>query len=285
MSRLAKLTAEGARWIVDDDSGEHVLSVSTQHGLSRAAGYLKYADGDSGPVVFRGQRRLYGSLRPALYRGISNPHAKGNREAAYNSLRRAISESGAFISTTPNHAREPLLQHYGIHTKWIDLVDNVWVALWFACHRAMTIGDKGQYLHFERRSERTDPNPYAYILLIQAGPLNQLTGKPGLQGNAGATLIDLRVAAPSVYLRPHAQHALLLRRTEINTTEQLDLQPLVVGTIRVHLADAFAWLGDGALLSSHSLFPPPTYDEGYRRLLSVTQLGSREAGAIAHVGA
>jgi hypothetical protein len=285
MSRLRKLTAEGATWLVDADSGQHVLDVATQHGLNRAAGYLKFADAAGGPVVFRGQRRLYGSLRPSLYRGIHKMGPKGRRDAAFNALRRQIGESNALISSTPNYARDPLLQHYGIYTKWIDLVDNVWVALWFACHRAVVVGDKGQYLHFERRSPRTDPNPYAYILLLQTGALNQIADKPGLLGNDHTLLIDLRIAAPSLYLRPHAQHALLLRRLNINSLDDLELLPMVVGTIRVHLADAFSWLGDGALLSPHSLFPPPTYDEGYRRLLSLAHLGSAETGAIAHVGA
>lgn len=285
MSRLSKLTADGTTWLVDASSGEHVLDVATQHGLNRAAGYLKFADAAGGPVVFRGQRSLYGSLRPSLYRGIHNMGPKGRRDAAFNGLRREIGKSNAIISSTPNYARDPLLQHYGIFTKWIDLVDNVWVALWFACHRAVAIGEKGQYLHFERRSVRTDPNPYAYVLLLQTGPVSQVADKPGLLVNDNAQLIDLRIAAPSLYLRPHAQHALLLRRRTINSLEDLELLPMVVGIIRVHLADAFSWLGDGALLSAHSLFPPPTYDEGYRRLLSLTHLGSSETGAIAHVGA
>ena len=31
---------------------------------------------------------------------------------------------------------EPLIQHYGVKTPYIDLVDNIWVALWFALHQA-----------------------------------------------------------------------------------------------------------------------------------------------------
>ncbi len=285
MSRLSKLTADGARWLRDEQSGRDVLDVATQHGLNRAAGYLKFADGASGPVLFRGQHRLYDSLQPSLYRGVTSANLKGRRDRLFNKVRTSIGASQAFISATPNYARDPLLQHYGIRTKWLDLVDNVWIALWFACYRAVVVGDKGQYLHFERRSERIDQNPYAYVLLVQAGALTHVPRKPGLYESDAAQLIDLRVAAPSLYLRPHAQHAVLLRRRVINTVADTDLTPMVVGTIRVHLADAFRWLGDGALLSPHSLFPPPTYDEGYRRLLSLTHLGSEEAGTIAHIGA
>lgn len=279
------MTFKGAQWVLDDDSKQHVLEVTTQHGLTRAAGYLKYAGGSSGPVLFRGQRRLYNSLKPALYRGVTTMALKGRRDREYNALCKAIADANVLISSTPNHARVPLLQHYGVHTKWIDVVDNVWVALWFACHHAVAVGKKGEYLHYERRSTRHDPNKFAYILLLQPGKVEHVANKPGLQQGADTLLIDLRVAAPSLYLRPHAQHGLLVRRRVVNDIDALELQPLVVGVVRVRLADAIDWMGDGSLLSAHALFPPPIYDEGYRRLLAVSHLGSPTAGTIAHLGA
>lgn len=285
MSRLAKLTSGGASWTTDAQSGQMVLDVANQHLLTRAAGYLKFADRHNGPVLFRGQVRLYDSLAPSLYRGIKSVKAKIKRDTAYNIAANQVDAAGGFIRSTAKYAWEPLLQHYGIRTRWIDLIDNVWVALWFACHNAIAVGKRGEYLHFERRSPRNDPNPYAYILLLQTGPLSVIPGRPGLMGNDEIRLIDLRTAIPSLYLRPHAQHALLLRRREINSTAHLDLQPFIVGTIRVGLADALSWVGQGDLLSPHSLFPPPTYDEGYRRLLSVNHLGNSVIGAIFHVGA
>lgn len=101
-------------------------------------------------------------------------------------------ESGP--GSTPDYAKEPLLQHYGIHTRWLDLIDNVWIGLWFACHRAVTIGAKSEYLHFEKRSIASDSNPYAYVLLIQTGPVSPDPMKPGLSVSKSARLIDLRVA-------------------------------------------------------------------------------------------
>jgi len=284
MSRLEKLTAPGANWLIDADSGQPVLDVNSQHLLTRAAGYLKYADRANGPVVFRGQSRLYGALIPTLYRRIKTIRGKVTRDTAFNRLARAVYDAGALI-TIPHYATEPLLQHYGIHTRWIDLIDNVWIALWFACHRGVAVGSKGEYLHFEQRSPRTDPNPFAYILLIQTGPLLSDSIQPGLRFNSNARLIDLRVAVPSLYLRPHAQHALLMRRHQINAASDVDLQDFVVGVIRVELANALKWLGQGDLLSTHSLFPPPTYDEGYRRLLRAADLGDADSGAVVHIGA
>lgn len=285
MSRLEKLTAFGATYTTDADSGQPVLDVSSQHLLTRAAGYLKYADRSNGPVVFRGQPRLYGSLTPTLYRGIGRMGGKVKRDASYNMLAAQVRKAGALILSTPDYAIEPLLQHYGIHTRWLDLIDNVWIALWFACHRAVTIGSKSEYLHFEKRSSHNDTNPYAYILLIQTGTLLSDAKKPGLNVSNRARLIDLRVAVPSLYLRPHAQHALLMRRHEINSVADMNLQDFVVGVIRVDLESALQWLGQGDLLSTHSLFPPPTYDEGYRRLLNVSYLGGVDTGAITHIGA
>ena len=41
----------------------------------------------------------------------------------------------------------------------LDVVDNVWVALWFACHTAHSYGKHDEYLHFEKRVVRhTNPD-------------------------------------------------------------------------------------------------------------------------------
>jgi hypothetical protein len=184
------------------------------------------------------------------------------------------------------HAHEALLQHYGIRSRWLDLVDNVWVALWFACHAIHSTGHHNEYLHFRRRSlSRPGGHGYAYILLIQTGQLGQVPRKQGLLRGDLSELIDLRVAAPSVYLRPHAQHGVLIRKRQNNDYASENMESLIAGIIRIDLADALSWLGDGGMLSVHALFPPPHFDFGYRRLLEKTPLGPPQLGAIQHIGA
>jgi hypothetical protein len=81
-------------------------------------------------------------------------------------------------------------------------------------------------------------------------------------------MIDLRVAAPSTFLRPHAQTGLLVRQNGKIGAVTRDYKDMVAGIVRVSLDDALSWLGDGKLLSTHVLFPPPVYDFGYRDLLN-----------------
>jgi hypothetical protein len=108
---------------------------------------------------------------------------------------------------------------------------------------------------------------------------------PGYFKGDDVFVTDLRVAAASLYTRPHAQHGLLFRRAVIDSFDLMDLSEFIVGTVRIGLADALTWLGTGQLLSPHSLFPPPVYDHGYRALLDRSPVGTQTVGTISHVGA
>src|SRR6185295_6802771 len=100
-------------------------------------GYLKFtlaAEGAS--VFFRGQSKLYNELKPALLREVTTADSMRRRQGRLREYLSEIDASGQVLKAVPGYAREPLLQHYGMRTNWVDLVDNVWVALWFACARA-----------------------------------------------------------------------------------------------------------------------------------------------------
>ena len=45
----------------------------------------------------------------------------------------------------------------------------------------------------------------------------------------------------------------------------------VIGIIKIRIDRAYAWLGDGLLLSQDNLFPSPMNDYGYDLLLSLPQ--------------
>ena len=178
---------------------------------------------------------------------------------------------------------EPLFQHYGISTTWIDLVDNIWVALWFACYKANSSGGCARYLHFEKRNPFSEPSAKAYILLI--GTDFAPTGVPGYHRGKSCETVDLRVAAPSIFLRPHAQHGLLFRMKGTGAMRPIDYAEQIRGIISINLREALSWLGEAPTLSVHGLFPPPLYDAGYRMLLDGTFEGRPEIGSIALVGA
>jgi hypothetical protein len=124
-SRLSKLNSQHGAWTKDDSSGLHVFDVFNQHVFIQASGYLKHVLGKNRTcgVFFRGQSKLYKTLEPSLYRGASTQKQKSSRD---NKLKAYVSEcEGKVLSAVPEYAREPLLQHYGIRTRWLDLVDNI----------------------------------------------------------------------------------------------------------------------------------------------------------------
>jgi hypothetical protein len=286
-TQLTALTTLHGRMVTDDNYKVDVFEVDSPHTFVQAIGYLKHLAGIHGNIVgLRGQRKLYDAvLVPSLFRGVTSQKAKINRARELKALLKDINTRKTVLRKVNEHAREPLLQHYGINTRWIDLVDNVWTALWFACNRAYTLPKDARFLHFERRSpEKDDENDFAYILVLEVQRGVENTDCRGMFEGAKTLWIDLRIAASSHFVRPHSQHGLLFRRVSSDYRE-VDCSEFVAGIVRVKLRDALEWLGDGRTLSIHSFFPPPLYDFGYLELLREMPEVAVELGAIQHVGA
>lgn len=286
MDRLAKINFRNTdRALID---GKHdVIVAKDPQALVTIAGYLKYvhAKEEGEGVYFRGQTKLFGTLQPALYRGLVNPAASAKRDATLKDMLWAVRSSAPIFQKFGAYAHEPLLQHYGISTTWIDLVDNVWIALWFACNRAIISGKSKAHMHFEKRIPGDDEK-YAFILLISAEIVARNRKKPGYYFGPTTELVDLRMAAPSIFLRPHAQHGLLFRkRGNAKSGRPIDYSTQIRGVIAVELSKALDWLGSGQMVSAHSLFPPPYYDGGYDILLNTELQQAPHIGNILHVGA
>ncbi|WP_239231422.1 FRG domain-containing protein, partial [Comamonas aquatica] len=249
-----------SNWI--KENGQIILNVEESHALIMAAGYLKHNNEDG--IYFRGQRKIYDDLSPGLYRGIKNDSAKYGRETALYKKIDEFKSNCSLFSKFGDYAAEPILQHYGLNTTWIDIVDNIWVALWFACHEARCTKD-GKFIHYQKRIP-DENNKFAYIYLLAAN-LNPDRKKPGYWRGNETELIDLRVAAPSYFLRPHAQHGLLFRCIGKESGRPLSYASQIKGVVRIPLRKAFDWLGNGQTIGTHALFPPAYYDNGYKILL------------------
>jgi hypothetical protein len=273
----------GCTWFPD----KGFLHVETSHALIQAAGHLKYNQAKHNKaILFRGQCRIYSGLVPTLFRHdgeLINLNAMLSRQLELRNYIAEASTAYAFLRNTPGLAREPLLQHYGFNTPWLDLVDNIWVALWFACFRAIVHPKNARLVHFEKRRLTFSRDEFfAYILLV-AAPSQPTPGCPGFFSDEDIELVDLRQAAPSTYLRPHAQHGLLIRRQKLQKKKDGDLGDCIEGILRIRLCDALSWLGDGSLLSVHSLFPPAGYDSGYACLMEQCRDVRQNLGCIQFV--
>jgi hypothetical protein len=151
MADLTKLSIREADHQIDGH-GHHVLHVRDPHALIQAVGYLKYRCASEGDAVyFRGQSSSYASLSPSLFRGIgATQNAQSSRVKLTREFIRDVKSQHRIFDQINELAHEPLLQHYGLSTTWLDIVDNIWVALWFACYKAYSSGKNNRYIHFER---------------------------------------------------------------------------------------------------------------------------------------
>lgn len=268
------------KYVVDKVSHRRVFHVRRFPLFVQAIGSVKYNcsrtdDKESGVrIFFRGQNSLMSvdtPFQPTIYRkrGKLWPNKKRvdiNIGTCINVLQDELEDMKRLDKTVV----EGVIQHYGTGSRWIDAVDNIWTALWFACHKTWAGNKNTEFVHYELRnpySERASV-PYCYILLLGVETEKmQSHDIPGFYGNDQFELLDLRYALPSYYIRPHVQHGMLLRSVEGKGTPKYDMSDLLRSVIRIDLQDALDWLGAGAALSVNNVFPPPAVDTGYDELL------------------
>ena len=263
---------DGSAVSYDEQTGLELLQVNTLASFIQAMGYLKFKLKDEFHVVYRGQISLYFVekddtdayyFRPRALRNVQKPSAMRNAIAKLQKQVDIVRGANPIFRDErkfPSMVIEALLQQYGYGTTWFDAVDNIWVALWFACHRAdytvevNTDRGKRSLIHMVRRNPRDDSEleRFAYIIL--------LIGK----NDEDTEFVDLRREIPSQFIRPHIQHGLLVRTKSRSNPNMFSL---IKGIIRIKLEDALDWLGDGRILLPETMMPPPNYDSGFRQLL------------------
>lgn len=264
-----------------------IYLIDSFHVLTQFVGYAKFKNRFYGNVYFRGQTSLHsGKLIPSLFRPSLNSTTVNYSERfnTYNTKReKALSSNKAFNNIEP-YAIEPLLQHYGIKTTWLDIVDNLWVALWFGLHKfsSITIED---HEHVHITEDSSEQYAYLFLLAVDAQQERQKYKPdgycqiPGVYSGKETNLVDLRKAVQSYYLRPHAQHALMILKKQILTKTPLsesdvDYSDFIVGIAKIRRERGLAWIGNSGLLSIQSLFPPAYFDNGYRSLLEHYKVAS-----------
>lgn len=266
-----------------------VYEVENVHALNQLIGYAKFINRSYGNVYYRGECKLHDSLLPSIFRGHNNTSVIAaplkaliekvlNDENMVKQLKLDVSDKTSAMLKV-----EGVLQHYGIKTRFIDLVDNHWVALWMGLNRNIKYKQLLEYYHYVEREiplidfaegkDCTEEDLFQYLLLLAIPGDNERINN-GIYSSDDYYEIDLRQALPSTYLRPHAQHGLVVRKRphDGDSVEKYDMATNVVGIIKIRIDRAKQWLGNGELLSQENLFPPPAFDNGYDVLLSRTDL-------------
>ena len=141
-----------------------------------------------------------------------------------------------------------VLQHYGIRTPWLDVVRNLYTAIWFATHDFETRGS----CFVATPSERED----GYISIYDARP----------EGRTWLKVVDLWGNDSSRHFRPHAQHGLSLAKQDDGDPrdEQQDMEPYRIAHVR--FPNSRVWALCGHMFSARFLFPAPEYDDSLKQL-------------------
>lgn len=240
-----------------------VFTINDMRDLIMFVGYCKYINADGYNVYMRGQTDLYnGKMIPSLYRG------QKNLALTCLNFRKRLNQSIEKLDILQNYDKrivEPMIQHYGIKTTNIDLVDNVWVALWFGLHTARSVISGGrENVYYSNSNE-----DYAYLVMMATDALNEKS--KGIYEGECTRLVDLRKAVPSYFVRPHAQHALMIKKKEKNIdcvgAEDVDYSDLIVGIARIPVEIGLDWIDNNKLLSVGNLFPSAFFDYGYRKMM------------------
>ena len=287
-----KSTAYGSKFIAKFKfkNGHEVslYEVEKMAAFNQLIGHAKFMNAQYGNVYYRGVNGLFDNVLPSIMRGRTYGQA-----AALNKLLTEICDNDYFhdslkLRAVPNgnnenyylaneirrknrYCVEGLLQHYAGYTRFVDVVDNHWVALWMGLHNFKMRGKGARYCMCEKRE-------FSLGDLYKATPLNGCPITTDFRNHSDFVEVDLRKTLPSFYLRPHAQHALVVRRRDsknfnsMPTAAFYDMASQVIGILRVRIDYASQWLGNGNLLTSSNLFPSPSLDQGYNNLLMHSDL-------------
>lgn len=284
------------------------IHISSLTSLIQTVGYLKF--NSPSPVYFRGQRTVHesGLPKPSLYRdNISNVNLEESIKLYYtavyendeldpSSLREPFITShnkdltSQVLSPVGANQRivEPLLQHYGLPTRWIDLTNSLPYALFFSLaffgKRIKTLPiDDGYNAHsngtslsriFKNVPVALPNDPFdlpvpehVYLYALCFGEETTETDERAARGEhrmQGGYVMDLREAIPSIYLRPHAQHGLVFSPHSFSEYSECPLfspdsspdSPCRGALFQIDSNDVIRWLGQGELFVPSSIFPP-----------------------------
>jgi hypothetical protein len=275
-----------------------LYEIDSLHALNQIIGYAKFINRGYGDVYYRGETKLHNTLRPSLLRSGNRADSKS---ASLNVLITKYLTDENFIKLmklnvddqySSENLIEGMLQHYGVPTRYVDVVDNHWIALWMGLHTCKKYKQMVSYYRYERRAipyidavkgnEISEDKLYQYVLLL-AVPGDDRRKNNGIFVSKHYMIIDLRQALPSIFLRPHAQHGLIIKRCskDAHNCDEYDMADSVIGILKIRVDNSHSWLGNGELLSQENLFPPPAYDNGYDILLQRSDLISASGYEIA----
>ena len=210
-----------------------IIELDSPQLLAGFTGYLKFQlkkKNRSCKVFFRGEANYHDSCIPSLFRADSNTLS----EKKINALKKAFDE---LVLSTPHLYKSarftqikfsPIFQHYGIKSDWIDLVDNIFIALWFA--------------------RRNCKSKFCYIKFFA-------TDWNGVE----LKVIDLREEHSSLSLRPHCQHGISVTKNVTWSTDNIDFNTNLIAIVKVPINNLLFKLNGNIFIDKY-MFPNEKLD-------------------------
>ena len=280
LKRIHKSNNDPTRIVIGsvriDENEIPLWEVSDMFGLVKLIGHAKYKNQSYGSVLLRGQNQDYGSMKPAAYRDADFLEANTTVDDMVKKLKMdtGLSEDktiSKFIKATNNLSYEAVLQHYCYNTRLLDVVDNQWVALWFASHYRKSdkefYSDNNSKQLLEGARYIDSPNKYSYIYLFGIPESSTQINNSGIINDHTHCLIDIRRACPSTILRPHMQHALVIGFYDEKNQFKESYADQLICIIRIETKICLNLLDGDKTLTPESLFPCPAYDFMYNLIL------------------
>lgn len=200
-------------------------------GLHAAAGTLRYVLKEMGErLYYRGQSKSHAAgIVPSLYRGAQTIEERRLRD---NKVANAISTIKSKANWDPIGSpaqSEALAQHYGLRTRWVDVLDHLQTAAWFA---------------YDRKDDAEREGDVGYIYMI------------AVPEDSNRSVSDLRECG-SNWVRPHVQQGF-----GIATDAQApDLNDCVVATF-VLPRQLLYRVSNYDFYTRDVIYPPPGQDQG-----------------------
>ena len=249
-----------------DESCEDAEYMSVNEPLALAA-FVAFCSETHREVFLRGCTRHYGQSVPSLFRDNFGEQCDNGtlskRWSAYQKLLNELNSGLKGIRWTRDK-RGAVLQHYGIRTPWLDLVRNLYTAIWFANHEFETRGSCRVAVPSKQR--------YGWISLYMKR-----------EGENSPIVGDLWSEQSSRHLRPHVQQGMSLAMQNDNAQSpqsKQDFKKYQVAEVR--FPNSKQWRLHGHMFSTRFLFPSPEHDDSLRQLsrASVQQILDKACGEL-----
>lgn len=225
---------------IERKDGMFCLRLDSPIVLARFAAVLRQAlrkESSSATLLCRGQTRHKAEMRPSLFRSKNDTHQVNQLLKAEQKVIEQVQARGLKRFIRPD--LPALLQHYGVSTSWLDVVDNLFVSVWFATHYY----DKAKNAYFP-----SDPQSEGWIYFIST------------HTSAGRLrFIDLRELHHHLSVRPHIQHGWSVTLNDKDWDDcSRGLGSFIVAAVTFRRESA--WKLDSGMFTQNVLFPSPEYD-------------------------